>query len=646
MNKRETSSTQEPTQQTDAEIRGLYRENTGEVDVQRFATGLGTRLASTRKRTTRRPVVRRVAIAAVAVALIAGVGVGAWQAWQHLGGDRKDLLVLGDPVETNPTPEWPSAPFKYVGSRSVSELKLGEIWTQAATALNINPSRARLQTLYLCWDSDGRLVVFDLDVITPDGTLVFFLAPSFGDTGGDRLVLEGWVQHEDATSGPAWYESGLPVLPAEQVLASIDSVGLAAITQQTGVGLENTAEREDAFDPGVEGVEIAEKRLVWSFRASYGGPDPQAQPAGVTLDVSGGEIRVLAGDGQLPSVFPTQMCTLELAWAWKAADSPEPEGDHETTTGGVNEFGPPAAAVAIGPLSPAQDSAGEAVAAQPVDARLDGLAFVGGESHIYRVTSGSTSEIEGATSSSGTGVSYSLGRGWLVYSPVEPRIPVDIDAASTSEGGETRRLLTHESSNAIVGARYDETSDQLWFALYEGDTYSLWTTKSQTSDPVDTLLMEGKTSADPDKMPASVPLAHDCRGDFAVSPDGSTIVYLGLWETPVKAFIRTQGSETQLPLGLATAYSPVFSPDAGKICFVGSEEAVGETSLWIYDRQTEKCTKLAATEGLVPTYPVFSPDGQRIAFRNWELGDLWTVDLDGGNLTRYALAVGQAPIAW
>lgn len=646
MNMHETPSTQEAAQQTDAEIQALYRENTGEVDVQLFAAGLGTRLASIRKRAKRRPVVRRVAIATVTVALIAGVGVGAWQAWQHLGGDRKDVLVIGDPVEVTSAPEQSSAPFTYEGSRSISELKLSEIWDQAAAALNIDPSRARLQTLYLCWDSDGLLVVFNLDVITPDGTMVI-LSPGTFLWEGERLTIEGWVQHEFNTFFRSQYEQRSPALQVDRVLASIDSVGLPAITEQTGVGLEVTAEREAAFDPGMEGVEIADKRLVWSFRAVIG-EDPLglSAVAGASLGVSGGKIGVLeSNDLSSASVDPSQWCTLELAWAWKAVVLPEPEGPHETTTGGVNEFGAPAAYVMVGPLSPEQVSAGEAVEPQPVDAGLDGLAFVNSDSRIYRVADGSAHEIEGATSC-GTGVSYSLGRDWLVYSPVEPYVPVDIDAVSTSEGGETRRLLTHESSNAIANVRYDERTDHLWFALYRGDTYSLWTATPQTSDPVDTLLTEGATSDDPEKMPVSVPLGHDCRGDFAVSPDGSTVVYLGLWETPVKAFIRTQGGETQLPLGLATAYSPVFSPDGTKICFVGSKEAAGETSLWIYDRQTEDCTKLETTEGLTPTYPVFSADGRRIAFRNWELGDLWTVDVDGGNLTRYALEVGQAPIAW
>jgi hypothetical protein len=491
------------------------------------------------------------------------------------------------------------------------------------------------------------LVEFMLDVITPDGTMVG-LSPHALLWEGERLTIEGWVQHEFNTFRPRQYELRSPALQVDRVLASIDSVGLAAVTEQTGVSLEETVEREAAFDPGMEGVDIAEKRLVWQFTASDE-RSPLSAPAGTgtILGVSAGEIGVLESSELLSSSpLPAQGCVLFMAWAWKAVVLPEPEGPHETTTGGVNELGAPVAYVAVGPLSPEQDPTSEAIAAQPVDARLDGLAFVNDDGRIYRVADGSVSEIDGAASC-GTGVSYSLGRDWLIYSPVEPYNPMVIAAVSTSEGVETRRLLTHESSNAIANVRYDERADQLWFGLYQGDTYSLWTTKPQTSDPVDNLLMEGGATADdPEKTPVSVPLAHDCRGDFAVSPDGSTIVYLGLWETPVKAFIRTQGSETQLPLGLATAYSPVFSPDAGKICFVGSEEAAGETSLWIYDRQTEKCTKLAATEGLVPTYPVFSPDGGQIAFRNWELGDLWTVDVDGSNLTRYALPVGEAPIAW
>ncbi len=647
MNMRETPTTQESAQHTDADIHALYRDNTEEVDVQRFTAGLGARLASTKTRARRRPVVCRVAVAAIALVLMAGVGVGAWQAWQHLGRDRQDFLVIGDPIEPTTGPEQVTPPFTYEGSRSISELKLSEIWAQAAATFNIDPSQARLQTLYLCWDRDGLLSQFMLDVITPDGTMVMLTAGGLL-WEGHGFSIEGWTQHEFNTFRISPFEQTLPALPADQVLASIDSVGLAAIAGQTGVNLEVTAEREDAFDPGMRGVEIAEKRLVWSFTAGIA-QDPLALAAGGSdiVGVSGGNMAALEGN-DLTSALEraSQWCTLQLAWAWKAAYAPEPEGPHETTTGGVNEFGTPAAYVAVGPLSTGQAGEGEIVEAEPIDARLDGLAFVNADGRIARITGGSVDEIEGTTSC-GTGVSYSLGHDWLVYSPVEPYGPVGIDAVPAGDSGETRRLLTHESSNTVVNVRYDERVSRVWFALYEdGDTYSLWTTKPQTSDPVDNLLMQGATTDDPEMAPVSVPLNHDCRGDFAVAPDGSTVVYLGLWESPVKAFLRTQEGETQLPLGLATAYSPVFSPDGSKICFVGSKEAAGETSLWIYDLQTDECTKLEATEGLAPTYPVFSPDGQQIAFRNWELRDLWTVDVDSESLTRYALQVGQTPIAW
>ena len=61
---------------------------------------------------------------------------------------------------------------------------------------------------------------------------------------------------------------------------------------------------------------------------------------------------------------------------------------------------------------------------------------------------------------------------------------------------------------------------------------------------------------------------------------------------------------------------------------------------------TGELRELATTEGLTPTYPAFSPDGRRIAFRNWTLGDLWTVDVTTGATIRYDLRVGEAAIAW
>ncbi|MBN1320263.1 MAG: hypothetical protein JXA87_05395 [Thermoleophilia bacterium] len=672
-------STKDPaahTPQDDVDIRSLYRANRGRVDVEGFVSSLDGRLAGTDKRARRRPAVRRIAIALAVLVLAAGMGVGAWQAAVHLDPQREAILVIDDPVEpatssggtkTSLDFEHPFDPFKHTApfqleiSRSLSELDLSGIWEQAAAVLGVDPARARLSHLDLCWDAEGLIVQLFLQAATPDGGALSLSNTPFFPEGGS-LALEGTLCRDSETYVYDVLPLLDPALTIEQVLAGIDSVGLDQIVERSGGRLSD----ESAFDPsciGVEGVEVAEHNGVWELATT--GPFESAVADGTTsleavtqyvgeygsyLRVKDGAIESVAGlEGLVGSDSPLQGFVLCEAWAWKAVQQPPPEADsYELTTGGIQQAGgPPAAYVLIAGGAPSERT-GVTVAARPVDAGLDGFAFIGDYARPCRVANGAVEEIASEACRAPVGVSYSLDHDWLVYGPLEPYVPCETCAVSIDDLDLVRQLPPYECSNSIVNMRYDARADQVWFAYYEGP-YTLATSSAQRSELLDAFLMPDSMpgySGDAADEPAKIPLNHDCRGDFAISSDASTIVYLGSWENPLRAYLWTAGGETEIAHELATLDSPVFSPDGSRICFVGSTDPTGDTSLWIYDLQAGEWTELESTRGLTPTFPAFSRDGARIAFRNWMLGDVWAVTVDGGELTRYDLSVAEAPIAW
>ena len=201
---------------------------------------------------------------------------------------------------------------------------------------------------------------------------------------------------------------------------------------------------------------------------------------------------------------------------------------------------------------------------------------------------------------------------------------------AAGEPARSVELLRSKSLPLMNRVHYDANDDRVWLAelAQDGGEATLWSAQPHGSQLV------------------ALHLTRSFGGDFAVSPDGLSILYLGTQQSPATATLRTSTQEIRLSLGLVNACSPVFSPDGKKVCLVGSDTADGATSLWIYDLEAQTCTRIESTKGLYPTFPAFSPDGQRIAFRNWRLGDVWTVALDSGKLTRYALSVADAPIAW
>ncbi len=684
--------------ESDAMIRDFYQDHARGLDVDGFMTGLHLKLGRTGKRPQRQRFVRRLSLAMAGLLVVGGVGVGTWQVVEHL--TRQDyVLVLGDSSEPSPDvssgsgwastdPSAPSDSFSSEEPSSVSELKLAEVWAKAAAALGVDPASAVIDHFQVTWGADGLLAGFHLSALTPEGRTVFLGAnPSSAATDG-HISFQGSAQPHGAASPAAGTSSSL--VTVDQVLADLDAVGLMTIGTQSGVKVAGdvaalfAASGEDASShsfPPSSGTPVLSK-VVWDLSDSnmnlayidaahqdglHGSP---ISPP-VILDLSLGTLRRVE-IADLSSVsFPAKGLTLGRLWTWT---------DKSTGRETISEGGSLEAAVLIHPSAEDQRTLGASVESVPVDTRLDGLAFATARGDVVRIQDGTSQTLwtpqQVSHSGPSLGVSYSLGRTWLLYGSGIYQV-TDKQSGKTNEvlgsvvsgagegaggggdaggGGEASGpswSATYDGENALMGlsvagagesqellrsknlppmnrVHYDESGDRVWLAelAQDGGDATLWSAQPPGSQLV------------------AVPLTRSFGGDFAVSPDGLSILYLGAQQSPAAATLRTPAKEISLSLGLENASSPVFSPDGKKVCLVGSDAADGVTSVWIYDLEADTCTRVESTKGLYPTFPAFSPDGDRIAFRNWRLGDVWTVAVAGEELTRYALSVADAPIAW
>ncbi len=682
--------------ESDAKIRDFYRDHARGLDVDRFMTGLRLNLGRTGKRPQRQRLVRRLGLALAGLLVITGVGVGAWQVVEHLTKPDYVLVFSDTPVSspvggsgsgsTQADPGAPSAAFPSQEPRSVSKLKLAEVWAKAAAALGVDPASAVIDHFQILWGADGLLDQFQLSAVTPEGrTISLFASSDLAATDG-YISFQGSVQPH-TVYGPMMTAS--PVLmTVVQVLADLDAVGLMAIGTQSGVKVAGdvaalfAASGQDASPesfPPSSGANPVLSKVVWDLSDSnmnlayidaahqdglHGSP---ISPP-VILDLSSGTLRRVELADLSSVSFPAKGLTLGRLWTWTDKST-----GRETGSGG----GSLQAAVLLHPSAEDQRTLGATVDSVPVDARLDGLAFAmaqRGVSVVSMVQGGTTQTLWTPQQVGGggslLGVSYSLDRKWLLYGSGIYQV-TDKQSGKTTEvlgsivsgessgaagggdasgpswsattdgqnalmalpiggTGKSVELLRSKSLPLMDRVHYDASGDRVWLAelAQDGGEATLWSAQPHGSQLV------------------ALHLANSFGGDFAVSPDGLSILYLGTQQYPATATLRTPAQEIRLSLDLEKASSPVFSPDGKKVCLVGSDTADGATSLWVYDLDVQTCTRIESTKGLSPTFPAFSPDGQRIAFRNWRLGDVWTVAVDGGELTRYALSVADAPIAW
>ena len=134
--------------------------------------------------------------------------------------------------------------------------------------------------------------------------------------------------------------------------------------------------------------------------------------------------------------------------------------------------------------------------------------------------------------------------------------------------------------------------------------------------------------------------------DYDVSPDGSFVYVQQRPEARnrVPVLVDRKGVAQSLP-GLVPAYyqNPTFSPDGRQLALMVTGSLI---DIWVYDFERESLTRVT-TEGS-SQYPVWSPDGKRIAYRATRSGsrNLFWKSLDGTSAEEELTTSEQVQTPW
>jgi len=140
-------------------------------------------------------------------------------------------------------------------------------------------------------------------------------------------------------------------------------------------------------------------------------------------------------------------------------------------------------------------------------------------------------------------------------------------------------------------------------------------------------------------MTRPVQITHDPYNheDPAWSPDGSKIAFVSMENGEAIAIMDPDGSHVEvLTPKPQKVIHPNWSPDGKKLAYCTDDDlappAKNASDIYILDLATRRATKVIT--GGVNTYPAFSPDGKRLAFRRI-LGELnsevFVADIDGSH---------------
>jgi hypothetical protein len=260
----------------------------------------------------------------------------------------------------------------------------------------------------------------------------------------------------------------------------------------------------------------------------------------------------------------------------------------------------------------------------------EGVVFVQGN-RAWRVQDRALVEV-GAADRGVVAVGYSDSRKHiLVVSERAGGRVVSAIPASGSAG--PLEILAHEDGSTLGAVRVISDPKYVYY--------------SEFGEPANRLMVGGTLNP---HGPARIKLKGTFSGEFDVGAaplDGSpSIVFTGTQQSPATLTLLRGSREVSLAPGFATMFTPAFSPGADRVCFTGSKRAGESVALWTVGTDGSKPVLVKGAEELTPTYPVFSPDGRLIAFRNADDGLLWSIAAGGGEARPLGIVADDAPFGW
>lgn len=183
-----------------------------------------------------------------------------------------------------------------------------------------------------------------------------------------------------------------------------------------------------------------------------------------------------------------------------------------------------------------------------------------------------------------------------------------------------------ELGSLLAEAVHDDVSDMIWFSV-SGEA----TTTIALCEPGNT---EHVTVLD-------LPLA--VAPHFAVRFEDGVLIAPGAAQAPARLYLFDPGPT---PLFTASSlFSPRLSPDGSRVLVTGSKRQGEPLGLWAVDLERDQPVEIGTGPG-IPADPVWSPDGDRVAFRDLETGTVWTAPARGGPAADSGVRAEEGGLAW
>lgn len=196
-----------------------------------------------------------------------------------------------------------------------------------------------------------------------------------------------------------------------------------------------------------------------------------------------------------------------------------------------------------------------------------------------------------------------------------------------------RVLLTTQDGSLLGSVRFSERRSEGLYAL-DGQPRASLRRFSAAEGAV------AATSGAPVKLPVAA------ATEFDIGPNGTTLVYTTDTAEPMQLVVMDGDAVRFTNADLAYAFTPSISRDGKKVCFTGMRHTGDPVGIWTLDLASRELTEVVGTPQYAPSFPVFSPDGRRIAFRDAQDGSVRIVSASGGSPEKLPLAVDDAALDW